>query len=57
MGSRSITLRLTLLFSIASTAVLLLVGLLIGRQVDTHFEALDRPRFCQSASQSGEVDG
>ena len=41
MGSRSITLRLTLLFSIASTAVLLLVGLLIGRQVDTHFEELD----------------
>jgi two-component system heavy metal sensor histidine kinase CusS len=41
MRARSITLRLTLLFSIASAAVLLLVGALIGRQVDDHFEELD----------------
>ena len=41
MRTRSITLRLTLLFSIASAAVLLLVGALIGRQVDDHFEELD----------------
>lgn len=41
MRARSITLRLTLLFSIASAAVLLLVGALIGRQVNDHFEELD----------------
>jgi two-component system heavy metal sensor histidine kinase CusS len=41
MRARSITLRLTLLFSIASAAVLLLVGALIGRQVEDHFEELD----------------
>jgi two-component system heavy metal sensor histidine kinase CusS len=41
MRARSITLRLTLLFSIASAVVLLLVGALIGRQVEDHFEELD----------------
>lgn len=41
MRSRSITFRLALLFSTASTLVLLLVGVLIVRQVDRHFEELD----------------
>jgi two-component system, OmpR family, heavy metal sensor histidine kinase CusS len=41
MRARSITLRLTLLFSIASAVVLLLVGAVIGRQVEDHFEELD----------------
>ena len=39
---RSITLRLTLLFSAASTLVLLLVGALTVVQVEQHFEALDQ---------------
>ncbi len=39
---RSITLRLTLLFSAASTLVLLLVGALTVVQVERHFEALDQ---------------
>lgn len=38
---RSITLRLTLLFALASTAVLLAVGILIGLVVESHFEEQD----------------
>jgi two-component system heavy metal sensor histidine kinase CusS len=41
MRSGSITLRLALLFSTASTLVLLLVGALIVREVDMHFETMD----------------
>ena len=41
MQPRSITFRLTLLFSTASTAVLLVVGTLIGTLVETHFEEID----------------
>jgi two-component system heavy metal sensor histidine kinase CusS len=41
MQPKSITFRLTLLFSTASTAVLLVVGTLIGTLVEAHFEALD----------------
>jgi len=41
-GRRSITAQLTLLFAAASTAVLLLLGLLIGNAVERHFEELDR---------------
>jgi two-component system heavy metal sensor histidine kinase CusS len=41
MRSGSITLRLALLFSTASTLVLLLVGALIVREVDMHFEEMD----------------
>ncbi|HEY9197961.1 MAG TPA: heavy metal sensor histidine kinase [Gammaproteobacteria bacterium] len=37
----SITLRLTLLFALASTAVLLAVGVLIGLVVESHFEDQD----------------
>ena len=40
-GRKSITFRLTLLFASASTAVLLLLGYLIGGSVDRHFEAQD----------------
>ncbi len=40
-GRKSITFRLTLLFASASTAVLLLLGYLIGGSVDQHFEAQD----------------
>jgi two-component system heavy metal sensor histidine kinase CusS len=40
-GRKSITFRLTLLFASASTAVLLLLGLLIGNSVDHHFEEQD----------------
>ena len=40
-GRNSITFRLTLLFASASTAVLLLLGFLIGASVDRHFEAQD----------------
>ena len=39
--SKSITFRLTLFFSTASTAVLLVVGTLIGSLVETHFEEID----------------
>jgi len=39
--SKSITFRLTLLFSTASTAVLLVVGYLIGTLVEAHFEEID----------------
>ena len=41
MQPRSITFRLTLLFSTASTAVLLFVGTLIGTLVEAHFEEID----------------
>ena len=41
MRPRSITFRLTLFFSTASTAVLLIVGYLIGTLVEAHFEELD----------------
>ncbi|CAB1369051.1 heavy metal sensor histidine kinase [Denitratisoma oestradiolicum] len=40
-GRKSITYRLTLLFASASTAVLLVLGLLIGNSVEHHFEELD----------------
>ena len=40
-GRKSITFRLTLLFASASTAVLLLLGLLIGNSVEHHFEEQD----------------
>ncbi|GHU27183.1 two-component sensor histidine kinase [Betaproteobacteria bacterium] len=40
-GRKSITFRLTLLFASASTAILLLLGYLIGGSVDRHFEILD----------------
>lgn len=40
-GRKSITFRLTLLFASASTAVLLLLGYLIGGSVERHFEAQD----------------
>lgn len=38
---RSITIRLTLLFAAAATAVLLAVGILIGLVVEAHFESQD----------------
>jgi len=41
MRPKSITFRLTLFFSTASTAVLLVVGTLIGTLVEAHFEELD----------------
>jgi two-component system heavy metal sensor histidine kinase CusS len=41
MRSRSITFRLTLFFSTASTAVLIVIGYLIGALVEAHFEQLD----------------
>ena len=37
-GQKSITFRLTLLFASVSTVVLLLLGFLIGRSVEEHFE-------------------
>ncbi len=40
-GQKSITVRLTLLFASASTVVLLLLGFLIGRSVEQHFEEQD----------------
>jgi len=40
-GSRSITLRLTVLFALMSSAVLLVLGVLIGGSVDRHFESQD----------------
>jgi two-component system, OmpR family, heavy metal sensor histidine kinase CusS len=42
MRTASITFRLTLFFAIASTAVLLAVGYLVGVAVETHFVDLDR---------------
>lgn len=41
IGRKSITFRLTLLFALVSTTVLLLLGLLIGTLVEHHFEELD----------------
>lgn len=41
IGRKSITLRLTLLFAAVSTTVLLLLGLVVGRLVEQHFEELD----------------
>jgi two-component system heavy metal sensor histidine kinase CusS len=41
MRPKSITFRLTLFFSTASTAVLLVVGTLIGTLVEAHFEEID----------------
>jgi two-component system heavy metal sensor histidine kinase CusS len=41
MRPKSITFRLTLFFCTASTAVLLVVGTLIGTLVEAHFEELD----------------
>jgi two-component system, OmpR family, heavy metal sensor histidine kinase CusS len=41
MRPKSITFRLTLFFSTASSAVLLVVGYLIGSLVEAHFEELD----------------
>jgi two-component system heavy metal sensor histidine kinase CusS len=38
---QSLTLRLTLLFAMASTAVLLALGFLIGQSIERHFEELD----------------
>ncbi len=38
---KSVTLRLTLLFATVSVAVLLLLGLVIGKLVERHFEELD----------------
>ena len=40
-GRKSISFRLTLLFASASTAVLLVLGLLIGNSVEHHFEVQD----------------
>ncbi len=42
MRPRSITARLTLLFSVASTLALLVLGHIVGTLVATHFEMLDR---------------
>lgn len=39
---RSLTLRLTLLFASLSTAVLLLLGVLVGSLVESHFADMDR---------------
>ena len=41
MGRHSLTLRLTLLFAVAATAVLLALGFLVGRAVEQHFEEQD----------------
>lgn len=40
-GRHSLTWRLTALFAAISTAILLLLGLIIGKLVDHHFEELD----------------
>ena len=42
MRSRSITLRLTVYFGLASTVVLLAIGYLVGAAVERHFVDLDR---------------
>lgn len=44
-GTKSVTFRLTLLFASVSTAVLLLLGLLIASLVERHFEELDREQL------------
>ncbi|MFA5372192.1 MAG: two-component sensor histidine kinase, partial [Sideroxydans sp.] len=41
MNPRSITARLTLFFSTASTIILLAVGALVGTLVERHFEEQD----------------
>ncbi|MGE5470422.1 MAG: heavy metal sensor histidine kinase [Bacteroidota bacterium] len=41
LGHQSVTWRLTLLFAAVSTAVLLVLGLLVGSLVERHFEDLD----------------
>ncbi|HMY50821.1 MAG TPA: heavy metal sensor histidine kinase [Zoogloea sp.] len=38
----SLTVRLTLLFALASSAVLLILGFIVGASVERHFEELDR---------------
>lgn len=43
--SRSITFRLTLFFSTASTLVLMMIGYWVGVAVETHFEEQDRHEF------------
>ncbi|MCA1974566.1 MAG: heavy metal sensor histidine kinase [Caenispirillum sp.] len=45
MRSRSITFRLALLFSTASTIVLMVIGYWIGAAVETHFEEQDMHEF------------
>jgi two-component system heavy metal sensor histidine kinase CusS len=40
-GRKSITVRLTLLFALVSTIVLLLLGMIVGPLVERHFEELD----------------
>lgn len=40
-GGRSITFRLTLLFATVSTTILLLLGVVVDRLVERHFEELD----------------
>lgn len=42
MRPQSITFRLTLFFSTASTIVLLLIGLLVDSLVESHFEHMDQ---------------
>ncbi len=42
MRLRSLTLRLTLLFWIASTVVLVALGYLVSRSVQMHFLEIDR---------------
>lgn len=42
MRTISITSRLTLFFSTASTIVLLIVGILVGNMIETHFEEMDQ---------------
>lgn len=42
MWRRSITFRLALYFGVASTAVLLAIGFLVGHSVESHFVELDR---------------
>ncbi len=42
MRPQSITFRLTLLFSTASTVVLLVMGMLVGSLAQSHFEEIDR---------------
>lgn len=45
MRSRSITFRLTLFFSTASTLVLMVIGYWVGAAVETHFEEQDLHEF------------
>lgn len=41
MARRSMTFRLTLLISVAATAILLLLGILVGTAVERHFRHHD----------------